>query len=473
MQPARARWAIRGAALTLVLGATVLALAAPGSGSVVFVPDVQVIVVSAGAGTGTASLQNSSASSFNVQVGSDASCDPAVSFSVVGGNTFVLPGTGTKPVTLGCVAGHAPGLQRCRVHATDTTNGSDLAEVLAVCEYASIPTLGPSTALLDFGNVVIGDTPSLTIDLTNGSPTSITRLFLQTTDLGGNFEFSSPCNPDDAFCDTNVAPFGMGSSTTLTIKCTPQTVGMHTANLVVATDTSQYLSQTVQLACAGTASPNPVLGSLPSTIAIQSPIEVVSGTASAVVHLSNTGGGTLLVTDVRAVDVDSGAAMDWTYTASGKCNGSLPPSCMLAHGEGIDLNLTFDPSAIGTRRASLLVSYHDTIDRSKSIPLGGTGQGATLALVGGATVLDLGVVPLSHTASLDFQLANHGNRDTTAMLSLTPTAGPFTLLPASSAVVTPVAAKTVTISCTPTVAVWPPRRSPRSPATWSRARRSC
>ena len=50
--------------------------------------------------------------------------------------------------------------------------------------------------------------------------------------------------------------------------------------------------------------------------------------------------------------------------------------CVVEPGETIDLEVKFDPSSIGRRRATLLISYRDTLNRTKEIPLQGVGTGA-------------------------------------------------------------------------------------------------
>ena len=111
-------------------------------------------------------------------------------------------------------------------------------------------------------------------------------------------------------------------------------------------------------------------------------VEVINAMASSGVHIKNVGRGTLQLTDVRLVDAGNGAAADWTYTASGACSGMIPTTCNLTAGQQVDLDVAFDPSAIGTRDATLLIAYHDTAGRSTSVALAGLGRGATLDLVG-------------------------------------------------------------------------------------------
>ena len=53
----------------------------------------------------------------------------------------------------------------------------------------------------------------------------------------------------------------------------------------------------------------------------------------------------------------------------------------------------------------LLVQFKDTIERTRTIPLLGTGLGATLQLFGTPNMLDLGSVPLGKSTSATLQPA--------------------------------------------------------------------
>jgi hypothetical protein len=437
----------RVASAAVVLGAAALAVASVGNGSVVATKPVVVIAGSAGSET----LANTTSSPFQVDLAQDVSCPPDLGLSVTGGHPFTLAGSATKNIQLLCPT-DTPGMKRCRVHAIDTSDDAALADFLQVCMTGSSASLTTASSL-DFGSAVaVGAIATQSPVLHNAGSGTISELYLQTSDLDGNFGFGLPCSRPGPFCDATIAPLPPGGDASITVACTPHTPGLHTASLYVATDTGQVLAQPVTLQCNAIAATTPVLAIDPTSIEVASPVEVATGTASAVIHVTNAGSGTLLLDDVRPVDVDGGAAGDWSYTATGHCTGQIAPACQLGPGDVVDLQVTFDPRQIATRNAALLVSYHDTADRSTTIPLDGKGGGATLQLVGDRTVLDLGVVPVSHTSSLDFFLANHGTRDTEADLSLMPAGAPFTLMPASQATVSPGMHAKVTATCAPTTA---------------------
>jgi hypothetical protein len=445
----RKRVAIAVIAIAVVAAAVLVAYAV-GNGDIRANPEVQVITIASatGSGSGSTVLENTTtATTYSVLIGSDASCDPALTF-VVGGNPFTsAPGT-QRTVNLTCPPRGSEAMRRCLYHATNNSNANALADFMTVCLYGSAQTLAPVQASLAFGSVAVGDSAMQALELRNNGTASITRVYLQTSDLAGNFQFSTPCNPDAPFCDEDVTGVLPGGTLSLQVKCTPQTPGMNTAQVYVGTNTFQLLAQPVTLTCTGTSATTPVLGVNPPSIDLPTPVEVTNGSANTVVHLTNAGGGTLLINDIRTVDVDTGAAIDWPYTASGECTGVITSACSLDSGEQVDLAITFDPTKIGRRRATLLVSYTDTIDRTREIPLDGTGLGATL--YGEVSTVTFGQVPVGRSSTLDVPLANHGNRDITASLSLTAgSTPPFSISPMTSATVMASTERTIAVTCTP------------------------
>lgn len=449
----------RALAITIVLGTALLAYAAVGNGDIQPTQPTTVVTITSptGSGSGTATLENTTAATtYNVLVGSDATCDPTLSFSVAGGNPIMnfAPMT-SRSVQISCPPRGSAAMRRCLYHATNTVNGAALADFMGLCLYGETePSLTPLQTSIDFGTITVGDFAQQTLTIRNDSTANetITRVFLQTSDLDGHFQLASPCNPDAAYCDEELASaVAPGGSFTVGIKCRPQTTGTHTAQLYVGTNTFQLQSVGVTLTCTGSESAAPALGVNPTTVEIPGPVEVNGGSASVTVRLENAGGGTVVITDVRTVDVDANAAEDWRYTASGECSGLISSMCSLTSRERVDIGVTFDPRSIGRRRAALLVSYRDTIDRTVEIPLDATGAGARLRRLG-STTLDFGMVPVGRMAQLDIDLANDGNRATTAMLSLPAGPTPYVLTPATMTTIEPGGKQSIMLTCAPTAA---------------------
>ncbi len=416
------------------------------AGNVVANPPVTFINSATGTASANASLQNTSAGGFNVQLVRDASCDPEVDFSVSGGNPFALPAASSKTITLSCTASKL-GIERCLVHAVDANTLAPLADLQAVCERTSSTTLTPALTTLDFGSVVVGESASLPLAIANNGATPITKLFFQTDSLDDNFEIALPCNPDAPACDGTMAALAGGAAKQAILKCAPHSAGLHTAHLEIASDQGQHTATKITLTCMGTASPIPVLGVEPPVVVIALPAEVLGGAVHTTAYISNLGTGTLSITDLRPVDVDPGAAIDWAFVLDGTCT-SVP--CSISAGQQVAISLAFDPSLIAQRHASLLISFHDTIDRTRSIPLIGVGAGATFQPFAPSALVELGSVPVGKSTSATLLFSNTGNRSTNASVAVSPV-GPFSLMPSPTLAVTPTALAQLTATCTPTV----------------------
>lgn len=436
-------------ATTVVAAAVGVALAAvPDPPKLRANPAVRVIhATGPGMSTSTIVLANQTPDPVTIaSITRDPSCDPEVTHVLAVPAT--IPGNGSTPITIQCAGTIAAGLRRCMFHA-NPTSGSAFVDFEGVCEGGQQTTLSAAPSDLDFGDVVVGSGASTTVTVTNSGATQITKLSLHTTDLESTFELGAPCNPDARQCDASIATIGAGEATQITVWCRPKRVGAHTAELYVASSTGQYASPPITLACNGTAATSPVLALTGDPVDAGN-VDVISGSASPrPLRLRNAGAGMLQIRNIQIFDGGNGAAADWSYVASGECNGSVPPVCELAPNEVLSLRLDFDPSAIGARDATLVIEYFDTATRSRSIPLDGDGLGATLALVGGPTTFDFGTVPINITSDLPFQLSNQGNRSITAMLSAA-AQPPFSLVPAASTVVMPGMPATVVASCRPT-----------------------
>jgi hypothetical protein len=419
------------------------------------VPEVGVVQAAVGsAGSGTIVLHNDgTAPVIAAGITAEPGCSASVHASPLGG-FMVAPGA-THSLAIACSAAPA-GIRRCD-YTVRGSSGNVLAAFEAACASAGSASLTADAQAIDLGTVGVGSSASRTVALQNTGAAPITRLFIDTTELAGNFAVAAPCNPDARECDAAVAAVPAGGMVKLTVACTPRTPGPQTAQLHVVTDAGTRLAAPIALSCTGAAASAPVISVSPGPIDVGA-VELVAATAATTVHITNAGSDLLKLLDVQIVDAGTGAAADWSYTASSPCSSHIPPGCNLTGETGpsgqqtVDLDLVFDPSAIGVRDATLLVNYHDTADRSLSVPLRGVGTGATLDLVGGHTTLDFGTLPVGATAALTFQVANNGTRDLTdGVLAVMP-AGPFTASPGPGVTVAAGARTSITVTCKLTAA---------------------
>lgn len=434
-------------ALAIVLGSPLVAAADPGMPNFNATPEVRVIQA-APTGTGTVLLANDSVDNVHVQsITRDISCDPLVTHGAQ--PPFDLASGQSRSITVSCMnAGGFQGMKRCLFHVDDVA-GPPLLDFEGVCEYAGMPSLGSNLTSFDFGSVPVGGSASVPLVLTNNSPTTITGLFFQTTDIDGNFVIGSPCATNARECDATVPGFGQGSTSSVTVLCRPTTTGTKTTQLYISSNTSQFLGSAITLICSGTGTTSPVFA-LTGSPANAGSVAVTGGATAATVKIRNAGAGTLIV---KNVSIANGAATDWSYVASGPCTGQIPGFCNLTANQEVTLNLTFDPSTFGARNATMLIDYFDTADRSTTVPLSGIGLAGTLELVGGTTAIDFGLVPVGIASQVTFDLANHGNVDLSdVQLSAMPAGAPFSLSPASPVTVVPNLDKTITATCQPAAA---------------------
>jgi hypothetical protein len=436
------------AVATVIVAALAAAVVAAGGNDLTANPTIAVIEQQLPAATSARMIALTNPGTTAVTVDHFTSACTGITISPAG---FTIPAGGMHAVTVTCPAATLPGMNRCLFHARDAADGN-LVDFMAVCEAYKASLLAASPAMVMFPATMVGSSNTSSFQLSNTGAGTIMVLDLQLDDLAGNFVIGMPCPTDAIFCDAPGQFVGAGSSATVTVRCTPQSPGMKTANLYIATtDTQGYrLPTPVTLQCAGSGTTDPVFSVSPLSVDLL-PVEVVGGVGSATVHITNAGGGTVHVTDVRIVDAGvPGASVDWTYVAaSDHCTGQIPPACDLTPTDALDLQITFDPSAIGSRNASLLIGYEDTSTRSIAIPLNATGRGATLAVLGPSPI-DVGQVPIGHTSTVKLHVANNGNRDLANVTAQAMPAGPIAVTPATIASVTPTMPVELDVECKPT-----------------------
>jgi FG-GAP-like repeat/Abnormal spindle-like microcephaly-assoc'd, ASPM-SPD-2-Hydin len=193
------------------------------------------------------------------------------------------------------------------------------------------PLPGFSPSSVTFAAQPIGTaSPSQSVTLTN---TGTGPLSISGIAVGG-------ANPGD-FSQTNNCPatLAAGANCQINITFTPSTLNGRSATLSLA-DNAPASPQSIPLSGTGG---QPIVVN-PSTLSFNA--EAVGSTAEAQpVTLSNTGGSTLTITSISITGTD---AIDFAET-----NGCGP---ILAAGASCSIQVTFTPTAIGTRNAALTIS---------------------------------------------------------------------------------------------------------------------
>ncbi len=396
-------------------------------------------------GSGSGMLRNTGDAAASVaSITPDSSCT-ATGVSGFGSPSppFTLGPGGMQGIGIGCTGTPTYGIRRCK----QNINGAGaqvFTSYTGLCITEGTTMFMPSPSSVSFPDVPVGSTSapqSITVLNPMSNPQS-TLISLQLGDQNGNFAIGAPCLANGPGCDAPiiVPPMGMFN---VTVTCSPQTVGMHTAPLHIVGNGGTRVFPAILLTCNGTsAGGTPAISVNPSTVPLMRPVG--AGSASSMVRVSNIGMGSLTITSIA----QSGSA-DWSYSTTGGC---LSFPCTLPATGSFDIITTFTPSAIGPRNATLTINSNDPLMPMFPVQLNGTGQGATLALstnLGNPPTLDLGTTPIGIPTSATFDLRNDGNLVLDPVnLMLTQTAGAFGVAPNPTNIGAS-SLRQITVTCTP------------------------
>src|SRR3989449_239941 len=219
------------------------------------------------------------------------------------------------------------------------------------------PTATLSATSSAFGNQRVGTTSAaqnLTLTNNGGTPLNLTSITITGAQAA-----------DFAFAAGNTCPTGAGSvvpgaSCTISISFTPAATGARTATVTI-TDDAASSPQSVSLAGMGIA---PAVTLAPTNLAFGD--QRLSTTSPAqTVTLTNSGTATLSITSIALAGSNPG---DFAIAAGTTCtNGAT-----VVAGASCLLNLTFTPTAAGTRTATVPIT-DDAPGSPQSVSLAGTG----------------------------------------------------------------------------------------------------
>lgn len=296
--------------------------------------------------------------------------------------TFTPAATGTRSGTFTVVDNAAGGSQSVSLTGSGTSTAPPAGASLV-----------PSN--LSFSSVTVGSsspTQAVTVTNTGGSPLAVSSI-----STSGDFGQTNNCG----------ATLAAGASCQASVTFRPTVAGARGGTLAVA-DNAAGSPQSVSLSGTGT---SPASASLtPSTLNFGS-VNTGSHSGSQGVVLSNTGGSALTVASISA----SG-----DFGQTNNCGATL------AAGANCQANVTFTPTATGTRSGTLTVT-DNAAGGSQSVGLSGTGTStATPAAASlSPSTLSFGSVPVgSRSSSLAVVLANTGGSPL-AVSSVASTSGSF------------------------------------------------
>ncbi|HTR50854.1 MAG TPA: choice-of-anchor D domain-containing protein [Kofleriaceae bacterium] len=442
----RARHAASGA---IVVGCAVAVWAGTSAtgDDLVVTPSIGVHVQANGAAGSTSFMVATTGSASVVvdKVVQDPTCeDPAL--VLASGAGFTVTSASPHVVAVTCPATAAYDIRRCLFDALDSS-GDTLASFMAVCIADNATSLAASPESLAFASQPVGtlSTPqTVMIHNTNATTAVSGKLQLQIDqDLANDYLVGAPCVQNDNGCDGGMLTIPAGGTFAVTVYCLPSATTPPPANFYVSVG-GATLAQPVTLTC----SANAASGAAIDVTTTPSPLDVgsveVTGThtGSGTVHVKNVGTQTLTLTGITI----AGAGSDWTYAVAPPCGG-LP--CAIAPSATNDVAVTFDPSKVSTRNATMQLMSNAS-NGQLSVILYGTGTGATLELdPADPTAIDFGLVPKNGMATLPIHLINRGNRDLTdATLTLAPTTG-FSVMPVNPVTVSAQTGQTVMLTCSP------------------------
>ncbi|MFZ1204204.1 MAG: FG-GAP-like repeat-containing protein [Candidatus Acidiferrales bacterium] len=293
-----------------------------------------------------------------------------------------------------------------------------------------IQTLSVSPSTFDFGNQGVG-AASTVQDFTIANSTSQTVTFTSIAFTGTNSSDFS----DTTDCAATLAP---GASCTVHVTFTPGDLGARSATLNV-TDNAPASPQTAAITGTGVAAPI-VTFSAPAIAFSSEPVGTASGSQS--VTVTNTGNAILNISSIAVTGTNSG---DFSLAPTGTCGATLAVQDMCT------INVTFTPSAAGTRSASVAIT-DDAPNSPQSITLSGTGLLEPTADLSGTTLTYAAAAVGSTSASQSVTLTNNGGQPLTITSIVTggTNGGDFASTNTCTSPIAPAAHCTINAAFTPT-----------------------
>ena len=251
---------------------------------------------------------------------------------------------------------------------TVTLSGSGVAGTAGL-------TANPTS--LSFGSINAGASSSKSVTITNSGNVSLT--ISGVTVSAKDFATSGVTTP---------LTLAAGQSATLNVSFSPTASENVTGNITVST--SQGTSAVIAVSGSGL---QPALTVTPASESFGSVVVGSSGTQT--IQLTNSGTGTLSVTQVSA-------------SGTGFSLGTLTLPISLAAGQSSSFSVQFLPQSAGAATGSVTVASNAP-NSPATVPLSGTGVAATPALTANPTSLAFGSINAGSSSSKTVTLTNSGN----------------------------------------------------------------
>jgi len=208
---------------------------------------------------------------------------------------------------------------------------------------ASVGLLVANPGNMSFGSLLVGNSQTQSVTLTNSGGTNVT--VSQATTQGSGFSVSGLSLP---------LTLGAGQSQTFNVTFSPQSAGGLTGNIAVSSTASD---PTVNIPLSGTGVNPGFLAASPTNINVGNVLIGSTQTQSGI--LTNTGGSSLTISQV-------------TITGTGFSLSGLNLPLTLAAGQGQAFGMTFSPKTTGTVSGNIAVASSAS-NPTVNISLSGTG----------------------------------------------------------------------------------------------------
>lgn len=301
----------------------------------------------------------------------------------------IVPGAGCS-----VSVSFTPQASGTRISALEiSSDASSALDFISLIGAASPSTVVLNPSALDFGNVPLGTTATLPLQITNTAANAIVYNGATAT---GDYAVTGNC-------PASGSTLGANSGCSLQIAFTPTQAGTRTGTLSVST-TASTLPLAATLTGVGTQAQLQVT---PSTLNFGS--ITIGAPANLTLTLSNTGNASI-------VGVDSTLALPSDYTVTTPCSTTT-----LVPGASCLVTITFTPTATGTRSGVLTVASINLVT-STTIPLSGIGiaNGSFLLTVDGGATSSIAVAS-GKPATYNLTLIPQNGFNGTVVLTCNPT----------------------------------------------------
>ena len=279
---------------------------------------------------------------------------------------------------------------------------------------AAAPVILVAPTSLDFGNVTVGQTKDLTINVSNAGNAPLT--VTQVSSGNPRFTMSSGGVP------------GTISSVVVTLRFTPTAAGAQSGVFTMFSNDPAHPSVTVSLTGTGVGAAAPAISVTPTSLSFGD--VNVGQSKDLTLRVSNVGNAPLTVSQLGSTNA--------RFTL---VSGALPGQV----GNGITATIRFTPNAAGTQSGTLTLVSNDPVRPSVTVSLSGNGVAAEIPLIRTLATLDFGNVKVGQSKEIYF-LVNNDGTGSLIVTSITGVSAPFSPGVAASTYLCPLGAVVMEVS---------------------------